>query len=119
MSEQSNIIRYDEVDGGFEKRVIEGDFTVIEYRLGQNYPNPFNPKTMIRYSVGGNGKSHTVIKVYDIIGREIVELLNEEKESGEYEIELDASKYKLTSGVYIYKMQSGAFSDVKKLLIVK
>ena len=119
MSEQSNIIRYDEVDGGFEKRVIEGDNTVIEYRLEQNYPNPFNPKTIIRYSVGDNGKSHTVIKVYDIIGREVVELLNEEKESGEYEIELDANKYKLTSGVYIYKIQSGAFSEVKKLLIVK
>jgi hypothetical protein len=119
-SVDSNPVRYDTIEEQFaiDKRAIEG-LKEISYSLEQNYPNPFNPVTRIRYSVGGKGKSQTTIKIYDIIGREVVELLNEEKESGEYEIELDANKYKLTSGVYIYKMQSGGFSDIKKLLIVK
>jgi hypothetical protein len=91
----------------------------IKYSLEQNYPNPFNPVTRIRYSVAGDEAKQTVIKIYDILGNEVAELLNEKKEKGEYEIEFDVNKYKLTSGVYIYRIQSGGFVNVKKMIVLK
>ena len=70
--------------------------------LLQNYPNPFNPKTVISYQLSVIG--NVQIKIYDILGKEITVLLDEEKSAGKYEIEFDASKYNLSSGVYFYKI---------------
>jgi hypothetical protein len=87
----------------------------LSYSLQQNYPNPFNPNTTISYQLSMN--SLTTLKVYDILGREIATLVNELKTAGNYNIIFNASK--LSSGMYIYKLQAGEFSAVKKLVLVK
>ncbi|MBE0551469.1 MAG: T9SS type A sorting domain-containing protein [Ignavibacterium sp.] len=86
-----------------------------EYELFDNYPNPFNPSTKISYSIKEEGL--VTLKVYDILGKEIVTLVNENKPAGIYEAEFNASQ--LPSGMYIYKIQTGSFSDVKKMLLTK
>ncbi|HEX2869008.1 MAG TPA: YCF48-related protein [Ignavibacteriales bacterium] len=83
--------------------------------LMQNYPNPFNPATTIRYSV--TNKSHVKLMVYDMLGREIITLVNKEQNAGEYNVRFDASS--LPSGMYIYSMQAGEFRASKKLLLIK
>lgn len=83
--------------------------------LHQNYPNPFNPSTIIRYELPRS--SYVTLKVYDLLGSELVTLVNEEKVSGTYEVVLDASS--LSSGVYFYKLSAGSFVDTKKLLLIK
>jgi len=86
-----------------------------KYVLNQNYPNPFNPLTTIEFS---STKSEIIIlKVYDIVGKEIAVLVNEEKPAGTYRATFDGSS--LTSGVYFYKIQIGAFTDIKKLILLK
>ncbi len=93
----------------------------FEFNLGQNYPNPFNPATLINYSVPQ--KSLVTIKVYDIIGREVASLVNEEKAAGNYTVQFNASN--LASGVYFYRMKASvsiggaAFAETKKLLLLK
>ena len=88
---------------------------ITTFSLSQNYPNPFNPSTKISYSIKEEGL--VTLKVYDILGTEITTLVNENKPAGNYEAEFDASQ--LPSGMYIYKLQSGSFSDVKKMLLTK
>lgn len=96
-----------------------------EYKLEQNYPNPFNPATKIRYSIPASPKffpkertlNEVTLKVYDILGNEIVTLVNEQKEPGYYEVDFNASSF--ASGVYIYRMQSGSFVSTKKMLVLK
>jgi len=83
--------------------------------LYQNYPNPFNPSTRIKYSISKG--SFVTLKVYDILGKEITTLVNEEKPYGNYEVIYDGSN--LTSGVYFYKMQAGSFIDTKKFILIK
>ncbi|MCX7985193.1 MAG: T9SS type A sorting domain-containing protein [Bacteroidetes bacterium] len=83
--------------------------------LFQNYPNPFNPKTLIRYEVPE--KSWVVMKVFDLLGREIVTLVNGIKEPGVYEVEFNAEN--LASGVYIYRLVGGNNVSVKKMSVVK
>ena len=103
-----------------------GDFDVpSEFSLSQNYPNPFNPSTVIRYTLSGN--SSVTLKIYNTLGQEVVELLNNEAmDEGEYELTFDASA--LSSGLYFYRIsgqttsEDGSvqpFSDVKKMLLVK
>jgi len=87
------------------------------FELYQNYPNPFNPSTIIKF--GLKEKKLVNIKIYDLLGREIVELLNEEKERGIYEIEFNAGKYGLSGGVYFYKMKAGENIAIKKMLLLK
>lgn len=86
-----------------------------EYRLSQNYPNPFNPTTNIDYSVAGKG--FVSLKVYDMLGKEVATLVNENKDAGNYTVSFNASK--LSSGVYYYKILSGDFSDIKTMILVK
>lgn len=85
------------------------------FSLKQNYPNPFNPETNIQFSLP---KSEFVsIKVYDILGKEIASLVNEQKPAGTYQVDYKAMN--LTSGVYFYKMQAGAFTDIKRMTLLK
>jgi hypothetical protein len=79
------------------------------------YPNPFNPSTKIAYSIPERG--NVILKVYDILGREIVQLVNEVKESGNYQVTFDGGN--LNSGVYFYTIESGKYRESKKLLLVK
>ncbi|MFZ1289849.1 MAG: T9SS type A sorting domain-containing protein [Melioribacteraceae bacterium] len=85
------------------------------FKLSQNYPNPFNPKTIIEYSIPKQTK--VGIKIFDILGNEILTLINEEKEMGNYSVEFDGSK--LSSGIYLYKLQADNFSEIRKLLLLK
>lgn len=95
---------------------VEGDVEkYYSYILSQNYPNPFNPITIISYSIKQEGL--VILKVYNILGKEVATLVNENKRSGTYEVNFNASN--LPSGIYIYKLQSGIFSDVKKMLLIK
>jgi len=86
-----------------------------DYNLGQNYPNPFNPSTTIRYSITTTDLVR--IKVYDILGREVKTLINEQKQAGTYEIQFDASG--LASGIYLYRIESGNFIQTKKMILLK
>lgn len=88
---------------------------VKEFQLGQNYPNPFNPSTTINYSIPNSGK--VVLRVYNIIGKEVVCLVNEYKSEGNYIANFNASN--LPSGVYFYTLQTGEFSSSKKMILIK
>ncbi len=88
-----------------------------EYSLMQNYPNPFNPSTVIKYSVKEN--TQVILKVFDILGREVSTLLDEEKPAGTYTINFDAAKAGLSSGTYFYTIKAGNFVQTKKMLLLK
>ena len=85
------------------------------FSLSQNYPNPFNPTTNIQFGVPKN--SLVTIKVYDLLGREVAVLLNEQKQAGTYQVDFNASS--LSSGVYFYRMQAGTFADIKRMVVIK
>ena len=87
----------------------------IKFNLEQNYPNPFNPVTTIMYQIPA--ESHVIIKVYDMLGKEITTLVNSNKSAGSYELKFDARS--LVSGVYYCSLQSGDFIQTKKLLLLK
>ncbi|MFC1619539.1 DUF5123 domain-containing protein [Candidatus Neomarinimicrobiota bacterium] len=94
---------------------IEADQLPTEYSLSQNYPNPFNPTTKIKFALKEQGM--TTLMIYDILGREIARLVNEELPAGYYEVTL--TDRSLASGIYIYRITSGNFTAVKKMLLVK
>ncbi len=85
------------------------------YSLSQNYPNPFNPATQIKYTIPKAG--NVVLRVYDVLGKEVKTLVNEKKEVGVYNIDFDASN--LSSGIYFYRIEAGDFTAVKKMMLVK
>lgn len=87
----------------------------VEYMLHQNYPNPFNPSTVIRY--GLSQQSPVTLTVYNVLGQQVAELVNEVLAAGNYEVTFDASH--LSSGVYLYRMQAGNFVETKKFVLVK
>ncbi|HSP87866.1 MAG TPA: T9SS type A sorting domain-containing protein [Ignavibacteriaceae bacterium] len=97
------------VDGNFNDQQTPG------FYLYDCYPNPFNPSTNIKYKIISTG--FISLKVYDILGNEIATLVNEEKQSGEYQIKFSASN--LSNGIYFYKLQQGNYSTTKKLIILK
>lgn len=87
----------------------------VEYELFENYPNPFNPTTTISFSIPQQEKVELI--VYDVLGRKVAELVNETIPSGTHSIDFDGSN--LSSGMYIYKITAGQFSESKKMLLVK
>jgi hypothetical protein len=86
-----------------------------QYELQQNYPNPFNPCTLIRYTI--DSRQVTNICVFDLLGREVAVLVNEEKEAGAHTVKFDGSR--LASGVYLCRMQAGSFAAAKKILLLR
>ncbi|MGB5893743.1 MAG: T9SS type A sorting domain-containing protein, partial [Ignavibacteriaceae bacterium] len=88
---------------------------VTEFTLMHNYPNPFNPSTIIKYDI--RERTNVELKVFDILGREVISLVNEEQPVGSYEVEFNAAN--LSSGVYFYKLQAGSFVETKKMLFMK
>jgi hypothetical protein len=85
------------------------------FDLAQNYPNPFNPVTSIKYQLPKDVK--VMIKVYDVLGRELQSLVNEVQKAGYYEVKFDGSS--VASGIYFYKIVAGDYSSVKKMMLVK
>lgn len=108
-----------EIDGKVYGKVITGIERHYElttnYKLYQNYPNPFNPITKIKYSVSKAGFISLII--YDMLGKAIKTLVNDQKSIGDYEVIFDGRN--LPSGVYFYKMICGSFSDTKKFILLK
>ncbi len=113
-------------EGLFEADIItgleEGISMASSYFLSQNYPNPFNPSTYIKFKIANT--EFVSLKIYDVLGKEIAVLINEEKEPGEYEINFNAAG--LTSGVYFYKLsatpvggQPGSFTETKKMILLR
>jgi hypothetical protein len=93
-----------------EDNNLPGDFY-----LSQNYPNPFNPSTVIEYSIPS--PLHVTLKVFDIVGREVTTLIDEDKSSGNYQATFDAST--LSGGLYFYKLQAGRTNITKKAILLK
>jgi hypothetical protein len=85
------------------------------FRLDQNYPNPFNPTTNISYTIPQNGI--TSLKVYNILGKEVANLVNKYQANGHYSITFNASN--LSSGVYFYKLSNGKLSNTKKMILIQ
>jgi hypothetical protein len=85
------------------------------FELSQNYPNPFNPSTIIRFKIKDPGL--TTLKVFDILGREVAALVNEQLKPGAYEVDWNASNY--SSGVYFYRLQTDDYAVTKKMLLIK
>lgn len=97
--------------------LIPGEETTVptEFSLRQNYPNPFNPVTKISYALPKS--SNVILKVFDMLGKEVSVIENGFKNAGNYTVEFDASK--LTSGMYFYKIEAGDFKDTKKMMLLK
>jgi len=85
------------------------------YSLQQNYPNPFNPTTVISYQIPQQG--FVTLKIFDVLGKEVTVLVNEEKPAGKYEVDFSAKG--LASGVYIYRMKVNDFIESKKMILLK
>ncbi len=95
--------------------IKENPKVVSNYKLEQNYPNPFNPSTTINFQIPSS--SRVSLKVFDVLGREVSTLVNENKSAGKYSVTFDADK--LTSGVYFYNLQAGNYSETKKMILIK
>jgi len=94
---------------------IEDEMQPQTFSLEQNYPNPFNPVTKIKFTLASN--EYTTLKVYDIIGKEISTLVNNQMEKGHYEINFDASN--LPSGVYFYTLNAGGYKETRKMILMR
>jgi hypothetical protein len=87
------------------------------FELSQNYPNPFNPSTQIRYSLQKSGM--VSLKVYDIIGREVGSLVHAYQEAGSYNVTFNTANFNLSTGIYFYRLQSGSFVAMNKMVLLK
>ncbi len=87
----------------------------MAFRLGQNYPNPFNPTTTIQYYLPTTEK--VTLKVYNVLGQEVVTLVNEWQQAGSYNVRFDARN--LASGVYLYRIQASGFVKTRKMLLIR
>ena len=94
---------------------VEEEPVPFAFQLSQNYPNPFNPLTIINYQL--TISSFVSLRVYDITGREVRTLVHETLEPGKHSLSFDASD--LSSGVYLYKIQAGHFTETRKMLLLK
>ncbi|HMN23734.1 MAG TPA: M1 family aminopeptidase [Ignavibacteriaceae bacterium] len=98
----------------YSDEVEEVNFPDV-YSLEQNYPNPFNPTTIIKFNLAKAG--FTSLKIYDVLGKEVANILNGELEAGHHQVSFDASN--LPSGVYMYTVSSGSFTESRKMMFLK
>jgi hypothetical protein len=104
--------------GAFEYKPVTNiaeTFDARSFSLHQNYPNPFNPSTKISYSIMKSG--YVTLDIYNVLGKRVARLVNEIKNAGSYTAVFDAAS--MPSGVYYYKLQAGAYSETKKMLLIK
>jgi hypothetical protein len=111
----------DSIPFGSSARLEQGTTNVSEninqyaYKLEQNYPNPFNPTTHFEFHIGDFG--FVSLKIFDVLGKEITTLVNEELLAGKYEINFYAKE--LTSGIYFYQIKAGSFIQSRKMILLK
>ncbi len=108
---------------------VNDKFNIETFKLEQNYPNPFNPTTKIKYSITApntkwqanlpKGEALVQLKIYDILGNEVATLVNKQQQPGDYEVTLNAAKYHLSSGIYLYQLKTNGFVVAKKLVLLK
>ncbi len=103
---------------------VSGNNNLIQpnsFSLQQNYPNPFNPSTTIKFSMGSN--SFVTLKIYDLQGKEVANIINDRRDGGSYEIAFNAGAYNLSSGTYLYRLEvqnnTNNFIETKKMLLIK
>lgn len=89
----------------------------VNYSLSQNYPNPFNPSTKINYEIKSTGL--ITLKVFDLIGKEVAQLVNEKQNAGSYVVDFSSTEFNLPSGIYFYTLSAGEFKVTKKMVLVK
>ncbi|MCB9207815.1 MAG: T9SS type A sorting domain-containing protein [Ignavibacteriales bacterium] len=109
-----------DIDGTFEySDVIEVEVLPTKYELFQNYPNPFNPSTNIKFSLPEDAKVN--INIYNVLGERVASVLSEELKAGFHQIDFNSNSagYQLSSGVYLYTIESKNFSQVKKMILMK
>lgn len=114
-------------NGGLQGIIPISNKVPDKYKLEQNYPNPFNPSTIIRFNIPENGKvkmknSMVTLKVYNILGKEVTTLINENLKAGEYEVSFSISQfsgYSLSSGIYFYRLSTENFAETKKMILLK
>jgi hypothetical protein len=110
-------------NGVFERKLLDGSVGIIssssnipeEFTLYQNYPNPFNPLTHLEFGI--SKLEFVSLKVFDILGKEVMTLVNETKPAGKYSVTFDGSN--LSSGIYFYKIEAGDFIKVKRMALIK
>ncbi len=96
---------------------VEEETIPEEFRVWQNYPNPFNPSTVIKFSIPQN--SNVKITVFDLLGREIANLIDENMEAGFHKVEFNTEKLNLSSGIYFYKVQANNLIEIRKMVLLK
>ena len=97
--------------------VREIDVKPGTFQLSQNFPNPFNPSTIISYQIPV--ASHVILKVYDVLCKEVATLVDEFKNPGFYNSQFSIRNTQLSSGFYFYRLTAGNYSETKKMLILK
>ena len=104
-------------DGSFEySNIVEVEVMITkDYSLSQNYPNPFNPATLISFSIPND--EFVSLRIYDVLGREFAQIINERRRAGTYQIEFNGAA--LNSGVYYYTLTAGSYTETKKMMIIK
>lgn len=100
---------------GYPSDVEDEEVLPVEFALHQNYPNPFNPSTSIQYAI--SSRQFVTLKVYDVLGNEVVTLVNEEKPQGIYNVQFTINN--LSAGVYFYQLKAGNFIQTKKMIYLK
>ncbi|MDR3668355.1 MAG: YCF48-related protein [Ignavibacteriaceae bacterium] len=111
-------LKQTDLNGSFKYYYLGSEIQIgnpVSYELSQNYPNPFNPSTLIKYAIPNDGM--VTLKVYDISGKEVAVLVNEDQKAGNYSVDFDA--HHLSSGIYFYKIESGNYNSTKKLVLIK
>lgn len=95
--------------------IEDGDQLASQFKLDQNYPNPFNPSTQIRFSLGE--ATHATLTIYDMMGRQVATLVDQSMSAGSHSVQFNASE--LSSGLYVYTLRAGAFTQSNKMMLVK
>jgi hypothetical protein len=108
-------VNYDGSFGGPTGIINYGTASPDKYQLFQNYPNPFNPNTIIRFQI--KDSRFVTLKIYDVIGKEVASLVNDNMKAGTFEVNWNGENY--SSGVYFYKLIAGNFSEVKRMVLIK
>jgi hypothetical protein len=110
-----SVVSYIKSNGGTITGVSPISSIAEKYSLSQNYPNPFNPTTKINFAIPQNG--FVSLKVYDISGKEVMTLVNKNMTVGSYAVDFNGAL--LSSGVYFYRLETGSFTETKKMMLVK